>query len=154
MHIHSKITGTRGFVIAYNEALRFRDMITPKATERARILAFWHAHGLTAAQDAFKVSKATLYRWQELLDEGEGELEALVPFSTAPQHTRKRVIPKAVAQLILEERAHERVGKEKLAKLLIFEETGNPQESEATLILGKNRPAHPETAKENEEKAP
>ena len=118
MRIHSKLTGTKGFVLAYEEALRFRDMITREAEERARILAFWHAHGLRAVRDAFKVSRPTLYRWQAALGEGGGKIESLNPGSTAPRHRRKRVIPDAVKHLIVQERKRERLGKEKLAVLL------------------------------------
>ena len=50
MQIHSKITGTKGFVSTYNEALRFRDMITLEAQRRARILTFWRTHGLAATK--------------------------------------------------------------------------------------------------------
>ena len=118
MRIHSKLTGTKGFVKAWEEALRFRDMITRKAEERARILAFFEAHGFTAARDAFKVSRATLYRWQAALDRGGGKLEALNPGSTAPQNRRRLMIPAAVESLILAERKREKIGKEKLAVLL------------------------------------
>lgn len=118
MQIHSKLTGTRGIVSGWEEAVRFRDMITPKAEERARILTFWKKHGDTATKEAFGASRATLFRWQAALRDGGGRLETLVPKSTAPKTKRKRVIPEAVADLILEERSHERVGKEKLATLL------------------------------------
>ena len=118
MQIHSKLTGTKGLVAAYDAALRFRDMITRKAEERARILAFWRKHGDAATKEAFTVSRPTLFRWQKLLDDGGGKLEALVPKSTAPKQTRKRIIPEPVKQLILKERAFERIGKEKLAVLL------------------------------------
>ena len=118
MIIHSKVTGTKGFVSAYNEALRFRDMITPKAEERVRILAFWQKHGLTATKEAFKVSRATLFRWQKALHSGGGKLEALVPGNTAPKTKRRRIIPDAVKELIVQERSREKIGKEKLARLL------------------------------------
>jgi transposase InsO family protein len=118
MQIHSKLTGTKGFVAGWEEAVRFRDMITREAKERARILTFFEAHGFRAARDAFKVSKATLYRWQAALDEGNGKLEALNPGSTAPKTRRRRTIPEPVEQLILTERKWEKIGKEKLARLL------------------------------------
>lgn len=118
MRIHSKLTGTQGILSAYNVALRFRDMITQEAQERARILTFWHAHGDAATKEAFKVSRSTLFRWQKLLHDADGKLEGLVPGSTAPKTTRQRVIPDTVKHLILEERSHERIGKEKLAVLL------------------------------------
>jgi transposase InsO family protein len=118
MQIHSKLTGVKGIVRLYNEALRFRDMITREAEERARILTFWNTHGDAATKEAFTVSRATLFRWQKLLTHGGGKLEALNPGSTAPKERRRRIIPEAVKQLIIEERKHERLGKEKLARLL------------------------------------
>jgi len=118
MQIHSKLTGTRGFVSTYNEALRFRDMITKEAEERARILAFRQHHGDAATTEAFKVSRATLFRWQKALRKGNGKLEALVPGSTAPRNRRRRTIPDPVKDLIVRERSRERIGKEKLARLL------------------------------------
>ena len=118
MRIHSKITNTKGFVSTYNEALRFRDMITPKAEERVRILTFRAKHGDAATKEAFKVSRSTLFRWQKILDESGGKLEALVPRSTAPIRKRKRTIPETVKSLIIKERTMERIGKEKLAILL------------------------------------
>lgn len=118
MQINNKIAGTRGFVSAYDAALRFRDMITPKAEERVRILTFWQKHGDAATKEAFMVSRATLFRWQKTLAEDRGRIEALNPGSTAPKRKRMRMIPDAVKHLILEERSHERIGKEKLARLL------------------------------------
>ena len=118
MQIHSKITATRGFVSAYNEALRFRDMITREAEERARILTFWNRHGDAATKEAFKVSRPTLFRWQKALEEAGGKLESLVPKSTAPKNRRKRVIPQPVEELIRRERSREKIGKEKLAVLV------------------------------------
>ena len=125
MQIHSKLTGTKGFVSAYEEALRFRDMITTEAKERARILAFWNTHGDAAAKEAFQVSRATLYRWQQALRLGGGKLEALVPGRTVPKRRRRRVIPDAVRTLILTERSRERIGKEKLAVLLREDRIGS-----------------------------
>ena len=118
MRIHSKIAGTKGLVSAYDEALRFRYMITPKAEERAKILSFWKRHGYEAAREAYRVSRPTLFRWQRLLQESGGKLEALVPKSTAPKIKRSRVIPEEVKNLIVTERRHERIGKEKLSTLL------------------------------------
>lgn len=118
MKIHCKYTGVKGFVSAYNSALRFRDMITQKAEERVRIIAFWEKYGDAAAEEAFRASRSTLFRWQKLLKTGGGLLEALNPRSTAPKAKRKRVIPKEVEKLIIDERKHEKIGKEKLSKLL------------------------------------
>ena len=118
MQQYNKTKGIRGIVSTYNEALRYRDMITQQAQERMRILAFWKKHGDVATREAFKASRATLFRWQKDLKEGGGKLEALNPKSTAPINRRERVIPDAVKNLIIKERAFEKIGKDKIAVLL------------------------------------
>lgn len=122
--------------MAYDEALRFRDMITPHAEERARILMFWAKHGDAATREAFKVSRPTLFRWQNILNESGGKLEALVPKSTVPKNRRKRMIPKLVEDLILKERAMEKIGKEKLAVLVKEDGVGTQSPSTIGRILG------------------
>ena len=118
MKIHNKTTGTKGIVSGWEDAVRFRDMITPQAEERARILTFWKAHGDVATKEAFNVSRPTLFRWQAALNAGGGRLEALVPKKTIPKTKRQRIIPKEIEDLIVKERGMERMGKEKLARLL------------------------------------
>ena len=118
MKIHSKLTGTRGFVSGWEKAVRLRDMITPQAEERARILTFWKKHGDAAAKEAFGVSRPTLFRWQAALRRGDGKLASLNPQSRVPKTRRKRLIPQAVQELIIKERSRERLGKEKIARLL------------------------------------
>lgn len=93
-------------------------MITPKAEERIRILAFWQKHGDIATKEAFKVSRATLFRWKKAFKEGRGKLEAIIPQSTAPKGRHRRIIPDKVKELIIQERSREKIGKEKLSKLL------------------------------------
>ena len=135
MQQYNKTRGFRGIVSAYNEALRFRDMITKEAEERARILTFWQKHGDAAAKEAFKVSRPTLFRWQKALDESGGKLESLVPGSTAPKTKRKRVIPKPVEDLILRERQREKIGKDKLALLIKEDGVGVPSGSTVGRML-------------------
>lgn len=118
MRIHRTNLHIRGLNEAAYDSVRLRDMITPLAQERARILAFFDAHGLPATKEAFKVSRPTLYRWKSQLTNGGGKLEALVPLSTAPHTKRQRIIPKPVEDLILKERTMEKIGKVKIAKLL------------------------------------
>lgn len=118
MQQYNKTKGIRGIVSTYNDALRYRDMITQQAQERMRILVFWKSHGDVAAREAFGASRATLFRWQKDLKEGNGKLETLNPRSTAPINRRERVIPDVVKNCILEERSYEKVGKCKIAKLL------------------------------------
>lgn len=118
MQQFNKFRGTKGFIRLWEYAVRFRDMITDAAKQRARILAFWERYGDTATRDAFGVSRPTLYRWQQALTDAHGMLEALNKRSTAPKRRRKRVVPPPVAAFIITERQRETLGKEKLAKLL------------------------------------
>lgn len=118
MQQYNKTKGIKGIVSLYFEALRFRDMITNIAQERLRILAFWEKHGDAATKEAFETSRATLFRWQKDLKKGNGKIEALNPKSTAPINKRQRIIPDKIKDLIIKERLYEKIGKEKLAKLI------------------------------------
>lgn len=93
-------------------------MITKEAERRLRILVFWEKHGDVVTSEAFHVSRASLYRWQKVFLESQKKIEALNKQSTAPRNRRRRVIPSPVADLIIQERCYERIGKEKLAVLL------------------------------------
>ncbi|MCP3849173.1 MAG: transposase [Gammaproteobacteria bacterium] len=119
MKITNNLKGTRGFVIAYERLLRFKYMISEQAKSRVKILAFWERHGTEATNEAFGVSKRTLYRWQSVLKGGNGKLEALNPTSTAPKRRRSRQTEVWVRDKIISLRTdHPRLGKEKLHALL------------------------------------
>ncbi len=55
MRIFNKFRHTRGFVSLWQQTIRFRYMVTEKAKQRVRILAFWERHGEAAATEAFGV---------------------------------------------------------------------------------------------------
>lgn len=83
------------------------------------ILDFWEAHGLPATQDAFGVSRSTLFRWKEALTTTHGRLDALDPKSTAPHRKRQRTRIFGLETRIIElRRDHYRIGKKKLTSLL------------------------------------
>lgn len=125
MRIRSNLSGTKGFVTAYNRLIRFRYMISEKAKERVKILAFWDKHGTDATHDAYGVSKRTLFRWQQALHTGNGKLEALNPECTAPVHRRSRTVDSWVHGRIVTLRTqYPRLGKEKLHALLAKEGYG------------------------------
>jgi len=46
---------------------------------RWKVVSFHQKYGTKATVDAFKVSKATVYRWKDLWKKGNGRLEALIP---------------------------------------------------------------------------
>jgi transposase InsO family protein len=119
MRIRSNLRGTKGFVIAWERLIRFKYMITEKAKERTRILAFWERHGDAATCEAFGVSRRTLYRWQQALEKGCGKLASLNPYSTAPVRRRMRNINTQLTERIIALRTkHPRLGKEKVHALL------------------------------------
>ena len=119
-HIHCKYAGIKGFVKLYEDALRYRYMITEKALRKARILAFWQKHGLTATLDAFNAKKRTLYFWKKQQKIGKGSLEALNDKSRRPHAKRKRLWPQLVIDEIKRIRwDHPNLGKEKLYPFLL-----------------------------------
>ena len=75
--------------------------MTPQdAQERLKILRFFDSHGLAATQDAFGVSRRTLYRWKRALREAGGNPAALAARSCAPRRRRTpRSDPRLVAEI-------------------------------------------------------
>jgi len=119
MRIFNKFRGTKGFIATWERVIRFRYMITEEAKQRCKILAFWEKYGDIATQEAFGVSRPTLYRWQKSLREKQGKLEGLNKKSTAPNKRRNRYIPDGVEGYIIKERTvHPRLSKEKLATMM------------------------------------
>jgi putative transposase len=114
------LRNTRGFAKAATAALKWRSMRNKAEVERrVKILDFWHKHGLEATKDAFGTPKATLYRWQQLLNRAGGNVSALDPKSTASLKRRVRSIPPDLEHAIIAWRtSHPRIGGKKLAPLL------------------------------------
>ena len=126
MRQFNKLKDTKGFITIWERVIRFKYMITKEAKERCRILAFWERHGNEVTTEAFKVSRATLFRWQQALQKGDGKLEALNKKSTAPKNKRKRVIPKVVEDFILKEREFDpHLSKDKLSVLIMEDKVAN-----------------------------
>ena len=83
--------------------------------QRLKVLRFWEHHGLSATEEAFGVSRRTLYAWQAQLRAGGGRAHTRTPRSTRPQRLRQRVWPTPLIQEIRRlRRAHPNLGKEKL----------------------------------------
>ena len=103
----------------YNDAIRYRYMITQHALRRVRILVFWEKHGRAATLDAFPVKRSTLYNWKKRWETGGKKPEALNPKSRAPQVRRKRLWPLEIIQEIKRLRGiHPNIGAEKIYPLL------------------------------------
>jgi transposase InsO family protein len=90
-----------------------------EAESRLRTLIFWEKHGDEATMEAFRVSRRTLYRWQEALRKEAGKLNGLDKRSTAPKKRNvRRISPVLEARIIELRRAHHLIGKRKLTPLL------------------------------------
>ena len=85
-------------------------------------MALLNQYGDVATQEAFSISRRTLFRWQASLHEAHGKLEGLNARSQAPIRRRRRSVPDTVVQHIIALRtAHIRLGKDKLHALLAQE---------------------------------
>jgi putative transposase len=120
MRIGHVLRNTKGFAKAAASALKWRSMRNKAEVERrVKILTFWKQHGLKATKDAFGVSRATLFRWQQTLDQNCGNIAVLDPKSTAPVRRRVRSISRDLEQAIIDWRTtHPRIGGKKLVSLL------------------------------------
>ncbi|MBD3794191.1 MAG: DDE-type integrase/transposase/recombinase [Campylobacterales bacterium] len=120
-HIHCKYTGIKGFITVYNDALRYRYMITEKAKLKAKVLVFWEKYGLEATLDAFPHKRSTLYLWKQQWEAGGKKIDSLNEKSRAPRTRRKRIWPLEVIQEIKRIRGrevHPNLGAEKIHPLL------------------------------------
>lgn len=111
--------GVRGFGRVTDYAIRWSRMVTQEAERRAKILAFSEKHGLKTTQDAFGVSRRTLFLWKARLKKGSGKTEALNEKSRRPKKVRIRQWPEAVIVEIRRWRTeHPNLGKDKIHPLL------------------------------------
>ena len=115
MQIHRISYGIRGFVKLTDYALRWAYMITEKAKNKARALAFWQKYGLPATMEAFSVKERTLFNWKAQLKAGGGKLETLNDKSKRPKEVRQRYWPYGIKQEIKKIRdEHPNLGKDKV----------------------------------------
>lgn len=122
MQIHRISFRVRGFAKLNDYALRCAYMITEKAKHKARVLAFWDKHGRIAAEEAFGVTKKTLYNWKNQLKVGGGKLESLNDRSKRPKKIRSRRFewPQSVkAEIKRLREEHPNLGKDKIYPLLL-----------------------------------
>lgn len=94
--------------------------MTPKdAQERLRILKFWERHGLSATQEAFGVSRRTLYRWKAALKAAGDNPAALIPKPPIAKRKRgKNRDPRLVKRIRELRTLYPNLGKERLHRLL------------------------------------
>lgn len=101
----------------YKSILKFS--ISDDAQFRLAVIKFFEEFGLKPTQKAYRVSKATVYRWRKKLKDSEGKLETLIPQSRAPKGQRKMLTDPQVIGFIRRLREeHPRLGKRKIKPLL------------------------------------
>ena len=89
------------------------------AQERLKIIQFFDEHGEAETQKYFQANRQTVWTWKRKLQRAEGQLQALRPQSTRPQHTRRMQSDLRIVRFLREQReAHPHLGKEKLKPLL------------------------------------
>jgi len=120
MRIQSKYRGIKGFVTAYNRAVRYAYMITETALKRFKILEHWKKYGLDSVMNAFGTKRRTLFLWKKTLDENGSKIESLNLKSRAPKQKRKRIWNEHIIEEIKRLRdVHPNLGKEKIYPLLL-----------------------------------
>ena len=121
----SKTIFMYGFVTGYaRKAMYIQDITHHKDRKviehRLKVLNFYDRYGLEATKEAFQVSRSTIFGWRKKLKDNQGRIISLAPGDKAPNARRKRTTSPVISDFIIKEReAHPRLGKDKLAELLI-----------------------------------
>lgn len=90
-----------------------------EAQFRLKVVEFSNKHGVKLAQDAFGISRATIFRWRRCLKESGGRLDSLIPRSRKPKKIRTMQVNSEIVAFIRDIREeHPRIGKEKIRKFL------------------------------------
>jgi len=113
-HLFWKVSGyTSDMITTYKNLLSFQ--LSNQAQFRLEVIKHFKKYGFESTKDAFKVSRATIYRWTKLLSDNDGSLVKLIPKSTRPKRLRRMETNAGLLDYIKEERAkHYRLGKSKL----------------------------------------
>ena len=121
----SKTVFMFGFVTGYaRKAMYIQDITHHKdraiIEHRIKVLKFYDRYGPEATKEAFSVSRSTVYLWKQTLKTNNGRISCLAPDSKAPLNRRRRSTSPIIADFIVTQRElHPRLGKAKLAALLI-----------------------------------
>ncbi len=89
------------------------------ARVRLEAINFLDRFGLAATLSAFKLSKASLYRWRKEFRDSRKQLTSLIPKSTRPVRMRQRLVHPSIVNFIKDLRlTYGNLGKDKLKPLL------------------------------------
>ena len=121
----SKTVFMYGFVTGYaRNAMNIEDIPHHKDRKviehRIKVLNFFDCYGASATKEAFAVSRSTVYLWKQTLKANNGRISCLAPDSKAPLNRRRRSTSPVIDDFIVMQRElHPRLGKAKLATMLI-----------------------------------
>src|SRR4030065_191635 len=89
------------------------------AQQMMKIIKFYEEYGEKATKEAFGADRKVISRWKKRVKEGEGNLTALIPYSTRPHRVRCSNVSQKVINFIKELREkHPGIGKEKTKPIL------------------------------------
>jgi transposase-like protein len=89
------------------------------AQNRLKVVEFSKKYGVKASQDAFGISRSTIFRWRRCLKDSQGRLDSLIPKSRRPRRVRSMKVNSETVAFIRDIREeHPRIGKEKIKKFL------------------------------------
>jgi len=96
---------------------RFNQSDTAKL--RLQVIEYHSKYGTQPTIDAFKISKATIFRWKKIFNDSNRNIYSLIPQSTKPHKVRQMYVDYHIIEYIRNLREqHPNIGKEKIKPLL------------------------------------
>jgi transposase InsO family protein len=93
--------------------------ISDEAKFRMQVIDHFKVYGLESTRGAFKVSRATIFRWKKEFRDSQGRLQSLISKSRTPIHKRQMETDLRILEFIKNIRdLHCRIGKDKIKPLL------------------------------------
>jgi transposase InsO family protein len=93
--------------------------ISDEAKFRLQVIDHFKTYGWESTHGAFKLSRATIFRWKRLFNLSSGQLQSLIPGSRSPRTKRRMQTDTRVLEFIKSIRQlHPRIGKDKIKPLL------------------------------------
>lgn len=93
--------------------------ISDEAKFRMEVINHFNKFGLDSTKQAFKLSKATIYRWKQCLRINHNQQSGLIPKSRKPNNVRQMMTDLRLIEFISDLRKlHPRLGKRKIKVLL------------------------------------
>jgi hypothetical protein len=93
--------------------------ISDEAKFRMEVINHFNQFGLESTQGAYKVSRASIYRWRKELKDSQGSLKSLIPKSRKPKRLRQMKTDIRLIEMIKDLRQlHYRIGKRKIKPIL------------------------------------